>query len=218
MIKKLKGVHVPHRKNTANKSAVKMNAPKSVTIPTVMHIGKPALPIVKVGSSVKVGTVIALQNGFVSSCVHSSVSGTVTAIKDILLSNGNTAPAITIESDGLMELDENIAPPKVDSKESLIEAIKASGIVGLGGAGFPTYVKFATDKEIEFLIINGAECEPYITSDSVTMLDRVDDISTAIETLCKYLNIKNVVIGIEKIKLLLLNQLPIWHQSLKTLV
>ena len=196
----LKGVHIPHFKNTTNLSAVKMTAPKYVSIPTSMHIGAPATPIVKVGDSVKVGTLIAEQSGYISSPVYSSISGTVTEISDMLLSNGKTAPIIKIESDGEMAVDESISVPVVDSKEDLIAAIKKSGIVGLGGAGFPTYVKFDTDKPINELIINGAECEPYITSDSVTMVDRIDDIVYAIDFITKYIKIDKIIFGIEKNK------------------
>lgn len=196
----LKGIHVPHRKNTADMSAIRMPAPKTVTLLTAMHIGKPAKPVVKAGDQVFVGTLVAEQDGFISSPVYSSVSGTVKSVADALLSNGKTAPAITIESDGEMTPDESIAVPQVNSKEDFIEAVKKSGIVGLGGAGFPTYVKFATDKKVDTLVINGAECEPYITSDSVTMVDRADDILLAIQTADKYYNFDKIVIGIEKNK------------------
>ena len=196
----LKGIHVPHRKNTADMSAIRMPAPKTVTLLTAMHIGKPAKPVVKAGDQVFVGTLVAEQDGFISSSVYSSVSGTVKSVADTLLSNGKTAPAIIIESDGEMTPDESIAVPQVNSKEDFIEAVKKSGIVGLGGAGFPVYVKFATDKKVDTLVINGAECEPYITSDSVTMVDRADDILLAIETADKYFNFDKIVIGIEKNK------------------
>lgn len=196
----LKGIHVPHRKNTADMSPVRMPAPKVVTLLTSMHIGKPAKPVVKVGDTVSVGTLVAEQDGFVSSPVYSSVSGTVKSIADTLLSNGKTAPAITIESDGEMTPDESITVPQVNSKEDFIEAVKKSGIVGLGGAGFPAYVKFATDKKVDTLVINGAECEPYITSDSVVMSERADDIFLAIETADKYFNFDRIIIGIEKNK------------------
>ena len=196
----LKGIHVPHRKNTGDMSAIRMPAPKTVTLLTAMHIGKPAKPVVKAGDQVFVGTMVAEQDGFISSPVYSSVSGTVKSIADTLLSNGKTAPAITIESDGEMTPDESITVPQVNSKEDFIEAVKKSGIIGLGGAGFPTYVKFATDKKIDTLVINGAECEPYITSDSVTMVDRADDILLAIETADKYFNFDKIIIGIEKNK------------------
>ncbi len=196
----LKGIHVPHRKNTADMSAIRMPAPKTVTLLTAMHIGKPAKPVVKAGDQVFVGTLVAEQDGFISSSVYSSVSGTVKSVADALLSNGKTAPAITIESDGEMTPDESIAVPQINSKEDFIEAVKKSGIVGLGGAGFPVYVKFATDKKVDTLVINGAECEPYITSDSVTMVDRADDILLAIQTADKYFNFDKIVIGIEKNK------------------
>ncbi len=196
----LKGAKIPHYKNTSGMSAVKLPDVKKVVIPTAMHIGAPAKPIVKKGDTVKVGTLIAEQNGFVSSPVYASISGTVTAVEDILLSNGKTAPAITIESDGKMEKDENITPPTVRKKQDLLDALKQSGIVGLGGAGFPTYVKFATDKKIEYLVVNGAECEPFITSDSVTMVDSAKDILKAIDVLTKRFKIDKVIIGIEKNK------------------
>ena len=196
----LKGIHVPHRKNTADMSPVRMPAPKVVTLLTSMHIGKPAKPVVKVGDTVSVGTLVAEQDGFVSSPVYSSVSGTVKSIADTLLSNGKTAPAITIESDGEMTPDESITVPQVNSKEDFIEAVKKSGIVGLGGAGFPAYVKFSTDKKVDTLVINGAECEPYITSDSVVMSEKADDIFLAIETADKYFNFDRIIIGIEKNK------------------
>lgn len=197
----LPGAKVPHRKNTADMPAVRMDAPKSVSIPVAMHIGKPAIPVVKSGDHVDVGTLIAKQDGMVSADVHSSISGTVKKIDEILLSNGATCKLIVIESDGEMTADASIAPPVIDSRESLIEAIRASGIVGLGGAGFPTHVKFNVDPErIEELIINGAECEPYITSDNRTMIDRADDIEHAIRLFEKYMGIKKIIIGIEKNK------------------
>ncbi len=193
----LKGVKVPHKKNTAKLSAVRMSAPSRVAIPMVMHIGAPAVPVVKKGDRVEVGTLIGEAQGFVSSPIYSSVSGTVSAVEEILLSNGKSGPSVVIESDGEMTVSSDIKVPTVISREDMLEALKKSGIVGLGGAGFPTFVKFATDKKIEQLVINGAECEPYITSDSVTMCDNADDISYAIDMLVKYFDIPSVVIGIE---------------------
>lgn len=200
MALKLHGVHVPHRKHTANLSAVKMPSPKKVIIPTVMHIGAPANVVVKAGDTVKVGTLIAQEVGNISSPIYSSVSGTVKGIEDYLLSNGRTAPAVVIESDGEMAVDESVKAPVINNKEELINAVKKSGIVGLGGAGFPTFVKLNTDKTIEELVVNGAECEPYITSDSVTMVDNKEDIFTALKILIKYLKIGKVIIGIESNK------------------
>ena len=201
MIFHLSGVHVPHRKNTAGTQAERMDTPKCVTIPMAMHIGKPAIPSVKVGDAVCVGTLIAEQDGFISSPIYSSISGKVTKISDILLSNGSKAPAITIESDGNMTPDESIAPPEISTKEDFVEAVRKSGVVGLGGAGFPTYVKFNVPNEkIEELIINGAECEPYITSDSNTMENLSEDIAFGLSLIEKYLGVKKIIIGIEKNK------------------
>ena len=196
----LKGVKLPHRKNTACCEAVSLPPVTSVTIPTSMHIGVPAKPIVKKGDPVYVGTLIAEANGAVSSPVHSSVSGTVTAIGEVLLANGSTCEGIVIESDGQMTIDPSITPPIFSTKDELIDALFQSGIVGLGGAGFPTSVKFKTDKTVEELVINGAECEPYITSDNDTMLNKADLMAEAIKTLVKFFDIKKVIIGIEKNK------------------
>ena len=192
------GVHVPHRKNTADRSAIRLNEIKTVTIPMSMHIGAPATPTVKVGDPVWVGSLIGEGAGMVSAPIHSSVSGKVLKITELLISAGNTVPAIVIESDGQMTPCQSLQPPTVNTREELVEAIRASGVVGLGGAGFPTHVKFRVDPErIEELIINGAECEPYITSDSLTMETRADDMEYALRALQKHFSIRRVIIGIE---------------------
>ena len=197
----LHGVHVPHRKNTADTKAQKIPAPFTITLPMSMHIGKPANPVVKVGDNVCVGSLVAEQDGFVSSPIYSSISGKVTKFSDILLANGATSKAVIIESDGEMTVDPSITPPEINSAEDLLEAIRKSGVVGLGGAGFPTYVKFNVDlSRIEELIINGAECEPYITSDSYTMSERSEDMAIAISAMEKYFGIKKIIIGIENNK------------------
>ena len=197
----LSGVHVPHRKNTADKPALRMEPPKTVVIPMSMHIGAPAKPVVKVGDLVCVGTLIAEAGGAVSAPIHASVSGKVTKIADFLLSDGRTVPAVVIESDGQMTPDDSIAPPTIHSREDFIEAVKNAGIVGLGGAGFPTHFKLNADPaKIEYLIINGAECEPYVTSDTLTMVERADDMAVALEALKTHLGIRNIVIGIENNK------------------
>ena len=197
----LHGVHVPHRKNTADRPAARLTDVKSVTIPMLMHIGTPASPTVKVGDSVQVGSLIADGVGEISAPIHASVSGKVTKISDILLSNGSKAPAITIESDGQMMPCDSLQAPTVSNREELIQAIRASGVVGLGGAGFPTHVKLnVAPDQIEELIINGAECEPYITSDSLTMTERADDIEFALRAIMTHLSVKRVIIGIESDK------------------
>lgn len=202
MLPKLNGVIVPHRKNTAAMPAVRMPSPKSVTIPMNMHIGAPSVPCVKVGDEVKVGQLIAEAGGFVSAPVHASVSGKVTAIAPMTTSNGSQVTAITIESNGEMSICETCVPPVVTDYDSFIAAVRASGAVGLGGAGFPTSVKLDVKdtSRIQEVVINGAECEPYITSDARTMIDDADSIKEGIELLKKYLDVKKVVIGIEKNK------------------
>lgn len=194
----LRGIHVPHRKGTKNSPVTRVDIPKTVMIPMSMHIGKPAVPCVKVGDLVKVGTKIGDADGYISSPVYSSISGKVVKLTDYLLSNGFTSPAVVIESDGEMAVDESVVPPTVTNQKELVEAVKAAGIVGLGGAGFPTYVKLDVDPtRIEYLIINGAECEPYVTSDTVTMLTRTEDMVTALDALQRHLGIQKVLIGVE---------------------
>ncbi len=197
----LTGIHTPHRKNTIKSPTVKMAPPKTVSIPMSTHIGKDAIPTVKVGDLVKVGTKIGEADGKISSCIFSSVSGKVTKLAEYLTASGTVTNAVVIESDGEMTPDETICPPAVRSRDELIDALRESGIVGLGGAGFPTHVKLDVEPErIEYLVINGAECEPYITSDTVTMLTRSEDMKCAILELHRHLGIKNVIIGIENNK------------------
>lgn len=201
MLFSLHGIKLSHKKATAGMKAVKMPTPATVTIPLKMHIGTDAVPVVSIGDKVYVGTVIANSNEGISAPIHSSVSGNVEDIVDITIAGSTKCKAVVIASDGENELDPNITPPVINSKDSLITAIKASGIVGLGGAGFPTGIKFdVNNQKIDELIINGAECEPFITSDNRTMIDRVDDMDLAIKTIVKYLGIGKIIIGIEKNK------------------
>ena len=198
MASHLLGIKVPHRKGTKNRPVIRMDIPQTVTIPMSMHIGKPAVPTVKVGDLVKVGTKIGEADGYISADVYAGVSGKVVKLIDYLLFNGATTTAVVIESDGEMTVDEGVVPPTVNNQKELVEAVKASGIVGLGGAGFPTYVKLDVDPaRIDYLIINGAECEPYVTSDTVTMLTRADDMALALQALNRCLGIQNVIIGVE---------------------
>ena len=194
--------HVPHRKNTASMPAFRMTPPTEVEIPMSQHIGAPAKPVVKVGDKVFVGTLIGEAGGFVSANVHSSVSGTVKKIQNFLMSNGRTCESVLIESDGEMTPDPTIAPPAVTSFGELSDAVRASGLVGLGGAGFPTSVKLDPGKisSIDTLLINGAECEPYITSDTRTMIDDAEDVKEGILTLLSLSGIASAVIGIEENK------------------
>ena len=180
---------------------MRISVPKTVYIPMAMHIGAPAVLAVKVGDTVKVGTLIGESGAGLSSPVYSSVSGTVKKIDEIIAIAGNHVPTVVIESDGEQTIDESISPYEVNTKEAFLEALRKSGIVGLGGAGFPTPIKLNADNSrVDTLVINGAECEPYITSDTRTMLDGADDVAYGISLICKFLEIDNVVIGIEKNK------------------
>ena len=201
LFKKLNGVRVKHCKNTAKLIPQKIPVPKTVCIPMAMHIGALARIAVRVGEAVKVGTLIGESGAGLSSPVYSSVSGTVKKIDEIVMIAGNHVPTVIIESDGEQTVDETVVPFSPDSKEAFLDALRMSGIVGLGGAGFPTPTKLNADNSrVDTLIINGAECEPYITSDTRTMLDRADEIAQGIELVCKFLEISRVIIGIEKNK------------------
>ena len=199
---KLGKTKIPHRKHTSDMKAVRMPAPDSVVIPMSQHIGAPAVPTVKVGDKVYVGTKIADAGGFVSAAVHSSVSGTVKKIEPFLVSNGNSVQAIVIESDKEMVADPSLTPPVVNNINDLCDAVRASGLVGLGGAGFPTAVKLEAEKKglIKKIVINGAECEPYITADTRTMIDDADYVVRGVKILEKFISADEIIIGIEKNK------------------
>ena len=199
---RLKGIHVPHKKHTANAAPVRLPVPKTVTIPMAMHIGKPAKPIVKRGDEVKVGQLIAEADGFISAPIHSGVSGKVQKIDEMITSMGAKVPCVVIETDGLQELSETVRPPEVHDLESFVAAVRQSGAVGLGGAGFPTFVKLSVKDlgKLDAVVINAAECEPYITSDTRTMLDRGEDVFEGIELLKKYLKVRRFIIGVEENK------------------
>ena len=195
------GVHVLHHKNTAECETVRIPTPDQVVIPMQMHIGAPCAPLVNVGDIVSVGQCIGDTTAFVSAPIHASVSGKVTSVGEITLANGNVSRAVTIESDGEMRLFEGLEPPKVETRDDLLAAVRASGLVGLGGAGFPTHVKLAfPEGKIDTLIVNGAECEPYITVDNRECIDNSWDILSGIKIIKETLKIKEVVIAIEKNK------------------
>ncbi len=196
---KLGKTHIPHRKNTAKSPAVRMTPPAEVNISMSQHIGAPAVPVVKAGDKVFVGTLIGEPSGYVSAPVHSSVSGTVKKVSEYLTAQGRKAQIITIESDGEMTKDPGVAPPPLRSFDDFSQAVRNSGLVGLGGAGFPTSVKLDAEKKglLKKIIINGAECEPYITSDTRTMLDDTDYVKRGVEILLRFISADEVIIGIE---------------------
>ncbi len=193
------GVAVSHNKITAEKEIVRMPDPGIATLPMSQHIGAPCTPTVKKGDHVDIGQIIGDSDKYVSAPIHASVSGTVVAVQDVKLANGKMAPAVTIESDGEMKLFEGLEAPKVTNKEELVKAVRESGLVGLGGAGFPTHVKLNTpaDKEIDTLIINAAECEPYITVDYRECIENSWDIMGGVYSLQELLGFKKVIIAVE---------------------
>lgn len=196
------GTHLPHNKNTAELASVVIAPTEQVVIPMQQHIGSPCKPVVAVGDKVYVGTKIGDCDAFVSAPIHSSVSGEVLDIKPVKLASGAEALAVVINSDGEMTPDPTLVGKEVSTPEELAEAARQCGLVGLGGAGFPTHVKLrvSPDKPIDTLIINGAECEPYITADYRECIENFNDVLEGIYLIKKVLNINNVIIGIENNK------------------
>lgn len=196
------GVKVDHKKNTAETEVVRIPEPQKVVLPMQQHIGAPCTPTVKVGDTVAIGQVIGDSDKFVSAPIHASVSGKVSAIGNVKLPNGAVVQGVTIESDGERRLYDGIEPPKADTKEEFLKAIRASGLVGLGGAGFPTHVKLNVppDKNVDTLVINAAECEPYITVDYRECIDNSWDILSGIHIIKDMLGIENVIIAVENNK------------------
>lgn len=196
------GVKVDHQKNTAETEVVRIPEPQKVVLPMQQHIGAPCTPTVKVGDTVAIGQVIGDSDKFVSAPIHASVSGKVSAIGNVKLPNGAVVQGVMIESDGERRLYDGIEPPKADTKEEFLKAVRASGLVGLGGAGFPTHVKLNVppDKNVDTLVINAAECEPYITVDYRECIDNSWDILSGIHIIKDMLGIENVIIAVENNK------------------
>ena len=193
------GAKLPHYKRTAEMESVYIKVPERVVISMLQHIGAPCTPTVKKGDKVFVGSLIGDSEAFVSAPIHSSVSGEVEDITTIKLPAGNEVSAVVIRSDGEMKPDPEIKPITVNTAEELVAAVKNSGLVGLGGAGFPAHIKLSPskDKPLDTLIINAAECEPFITSDYRECMENYDDILEGVYLIKKLLNIKNVIIGVE---------------------
>lgn len=200
-----RGVHPPDNKEfTAEKSITEIT-PKVDSLmfyPTSQHIGAPCDPLVSVGDYVKVGQKIAESQAFVSSPIFASVSGTVKEIRPMLVPGGASVNSIVVSNDGKMEEIEGLNEVKdyeKMSKEEIINCVKEAGIVGLGGAGFPTHIKLnpPPDKKIDYIIINAAECEPYLTTDYRVMLEETDVLIRGLQIMLKLHPDAKGVIGIE---------------------
>lgn len=200
------GVHPNDMKAATNGKAIEQLAPpKQVVIPMSQHIGKPCTPIVKVGDHVKVGQKIGEPGGFVSSPIHASVSGTVTAVEPRPYSMGGDMMSVVIENDFQNDLSEEVKAPEDPgalTPDQMVEIVKNAGIVGMGGATFPTFIKISGGiGKVDTVIINGAECEPYITADHRTMLERPDEVIGGATFLAKMFGLDKVHIGIETNKM-----------------
>lgn len=195
------GVHPSERKEYTEHIALqRFPDPDTVVIPLSMHAGAPADPIVQVGDTVKVGQKIGESAGFISSPVHSSVSGTVTAIENHKHATRGECLSVVIKSDGKNTLHESIKPNKdLDSltPDEIIEIVRESGIVGMGGAGFPTSVKLKPNKPIDAVLLNGCECEPLLTADHRVLLEFADDVVFGLKAIVKTVDAKKGIIVIE---------------------
>lgn len=206
--KNISSLHLPHNKNTAGCKPVRIADPKEVILPMDMHSGGLAVPVVSVGEYVRVGQLIAKEDGRFSSPVHASVSGTVAEIAPMMRASGKEVLAIRIENDGKMEIDPSVKAPVINNCDEFLQAVRESGAVGLGGAAFPTWAKLNEMRNEEYtvdtVLVNAAECEPYITSDHRMMLDHPELIVEGVEYLRNHMNeyLKNArfVICIEKNK------------------
>ena len=196
------GIHPPDKKELAKDSPVKdAHIPQRVVVPLSQHVGAPCKSLVSINQQVKKGEIIGEPGGFVSSPVHASISGKVVAIGEFPNAMGRMVTSVVIENDGKEEwttLKDNPDYLKLSAGE-LREKIKAAGIVGLGGAAFPTVVKLSPPKEkpIDTVIINGAECEPYLTADYRLMIEKPSEIIEGLKILMKTLGVSKGFVGIE---------------------
>lgn len=193
------GVKAPHKKFTAEQATIKMPPPDKVYIAMQQHIGAPCLPTVKKGDKVFVGSVVGDSDKYVSAPIHSSVSGTVEGMTKIQLPSGVKTDAVIIASDGLMTPDPELKPHPVTTVDELLKAAHDSGLVGLGGAGFPTYIKLTPnkDKPIDTVIINAAECEPFITADYREAIENSESLMEGVFMLLDVLKPRQIIIAVE---------------------
>ncbi len=201
MAVKLSTVKVAHYKKTAQVPTRVMPTPTKLIIPMIQHIGKPCVCAVKVGDIVLKGQVIGEATEFLSAPIHAPTSGKVTAVHDTLTASGVYTPTVEITPDGEDKAIET-APLKVETLDDLANASRQLGIVGLGGAGFPTSIKFKPKNidEVDTLIVNATECEPFITSDHREMMENADDVAQGIELIKRLMGLKRAIIAIENNK------------------
>jgi electron transport complex protein RnfC len=201
------GVHPPENKLTAHNSIQTLSLPPIAVIPVTQHLGAPAKVVVEKGAEVKAGQIIARAEGFVSSNVHSSVSGKVIRIEEVIDVSGFRKPVVVIEVAGDKWMDSIIREDVLDKEirftgEEIIRKIADAGIVGMGGATFPTQVKLTVPrgKKVDCVVINGVECEPFLTADHRLMVEKAEEILVGIQLIKKALNVSQAYIGIENNK------------------
>ncbi|MCL1829580.1 MAG: electron transport complex subunit RsxC [Oscillospiraceae bacterium] len=200
--KAIGGVHPNDKKAPANKAAITAAAaPPQVVIPMSLHIGAPCQPTVSAGDTVKLGQKIGDSAAAVSAPIHASVSGKVIAVEPRLHSNGTTVNSVVIENDGLDTPDETMKPhttEELSDPEAIVGIIREAGIVGMGGATFPTAFKITSGKgKVDTVIINGAECEPYITSDHRTMLEYPEKVLGGIKLIMRACGVEKATLAVE---------------------
>lgn len=193
------GIHPADQKLTADLPLQEVPLPAKIILPVSQHIGAPSEVLVKKGERVKAGQLVAQQNGFISSQIHSSVAGTVTKIDQFYDQSGYRKNAIEITTDGDEWIDLAPIDPHLLTADQIVEKIKEGGIVGNGGASFPTFVKYKipANKKVENLLVNGVECEPYLTADHRLMLEKGPQIIQTLRLLLAKFNITRALIGIE---------------------
>lgn len=191
------GIHIPDMKYLSRDNPIEvLDAPETVAVSLAQHIGKPALPVVKAGDRVFMGQIIGKAASFVSANVYSSVSGTVEEIRKYRNVSGALGDYVVIRNDGQYQ-KVDLEPLKDREAATLKARIQEAGIVGMGGAGFPTAVKLSPKTPVDCLIINGAECEPYLTCDYRLMLEKTDEVAAGIRLLAKALGVGKILLGIE---------------------
>ncbi len=194
----LRGVRIPHEKATAELKTTTMPIPDTIILPMRQHVGAACEPQVRRRQHVDVGTLVGSTDARMSAEVFSPVSGTVREIRTIHFSDGRSDQAVVIEPDGEQTVDESLQVPVVEDYADLVEAVRHSGIVGLGGAGFPTWLKMDTDLSgIDSWLVNGAECEPYLSSDYREMVEHPDTILAGIRTCLDLSGVPRSLICIE---------------------
>ena len=200
--RRMRGAAVPHRKDTAELETIAMPLPSEIVLPMQQHIGALCEPAVKKGDHVDVGSLVGHAPRGLSADIFSGVSGTVKAIQPVYYSSGKTDTTVVIEADGAQTVSDTVRPPEVSDRATFLAAIKRSGLVGLGGAGFPTDIKLAPPnlEEIDLYVVNGTECEPYLSTDYREMMENAEDLLFGIRETCRHLDIPKALVCIESNK------------------